>query len=473
MKRILMGLLLGLTIVPLAACGDDTPGTGGGTTNPEGTPDWASQPITLNYSVVSKVEDSTVPAIEELMLEAFTEKYPNITVNPIQLDWSISETWGDKIIEFTTTGTIIDVFLVPRLEDLAGTGYLADLTDFYDNDEDTAFIMDNVSNLGVFDEVRYTVPTFLYPSFWVVNEDVLSEAGVETPNSDWTWAQMEGIAKTFANINNVHGLYDTSPYLYEYPKHVKTQEDAAVGKTWFARSYDGTKFNYSDSATQKAMSDLYTGMEEGWISANEMLPAAEDPRYLGQAAMWRQPAWEFKDYVLDMPFNFKILPAPSHAGMGNTDCIAVHSMSQNKEAAYNLLKWMTYDEEGILKRFEIYNDNIDVIGLVGNNFPIPIVNYGADPFTGENKIWDNIPYANLGEQFEYLSSPDFLLSVENAAIQANKDVVGWNASDLAISSYFAQIEAYEATYADVMEAIQRDSDAALRLAIETLRNSLK
>lgn len=462
MKRLLMVLLLGLTVTPLAACGGDEDQAG--VVDPT-QPSWAQEKINLNYAVVSKLEDSTVPSIEELMLEEFEAKYPNITVTPVQIDWSVSDTWTSKITELTTTGTVIDVFLVPRVEDLAKTGYLADITSFYDNDEDTDAIFDHVAALGEFEGTRYTVPTFIYPSFWVVNENLLKEANVTIPQNNWTWEAMEGAAKSVASLSNKHGLYDTQAYTYEYPKLVSGND------SWYARSYDGEKFNYDSTAMQTAMSDLSTGMNEGWITPNQMTTADLDPRYLGEVGIWRQPAWEFKDYATELEFNYKILPAPSSAGMGNTDVAAVHSMSKNKEAAYNLLKWMSYDEEGILKRFEIYNDNIEEIGLAGNNFPYPVADYGMGN-DGVNKIWDSIPYANLGTPFASLSSPEFLLSIENAAIQANKEVVGWNASDIAINEYFASIESFEAEYADLKDSIQASSTAAIIKARDDLKKAL-
>ncbi|HQC31002.1 MAG TPA: hypothetical protein PLP51_04600, partial [Acholeplasmataceae bacterium] len=143
-------------------------------------------------------------------------------------------------------------------------------------------------------------------------------------------------------------------------------------------------------------------------------------------------------------------------------------LSPHKEAAYQLLKWMSFSEEGVIRRFELYEEYKDELFISGNNYPYPIVDYGIDG-KGNNKIWDNIPY---GSTAPGLVSPQFMESLRNAATQANKEVIGWDAVDQAVNPYFGRILMGEADFVSQMEAIQADADAALQRKRTEIDNSM-
>lgn len=452
----------------LAIAGCKKKNGGGNGKEPEEIPNWQIEEVTLTFATWA-YNNAEVETIDSLMVKEFTKKYPNITVN-MQIVGE-SAVWDENMLQLLETEEIPDVFLVNRMENFLPYGILADLTEYFDADPDTEYIFDSVKDLGLYKGRRYVIPTYLYPQFWVVNLDLLRDSNVAIPSYDWTWDQMEAIAKTVQN-DTTHkiGVFGTAQYFYEYPKVINAEVNP------YAYGYNGTKFNFNTPSYMSAMNRLEIGIQEGYV-VNAITPeqaleyygdATIDPRYSGHVGIWREASWSVKEHLGSLPFHFDIYSAPSGIGMGNTDIAGVSALSPHKEAAYQLLKWMSFSEEGVIRRFELYEEYKDELFISGNNYPYPIVDYGIDG-KGNNKIWDNIPY---GSTAPGLVSPQFMESLRNAAIQANKEVIGWDAVDQAVNPYFGRILMGEADFVSQMEAIQADADAALQRKRTEIDNSM-
>lgn len=463
-KRFLLLLMILCSIFMVASCGEQGSQTGGEEPGDSfwdkdgnGTPDWQEEEVTITYASWQYNNPEAV-TIESLMVQEFTKKYPNIKVE-MQIVGESAE-WDENMLGLLETNDLPDVFLVNRMENFIPYDILADLTEMWNHDDDTKYIFDSVRDLGLYENKRYVIPTYMYPQFWVVNKDILEAANVAIPGYDWTWDQMESIAKAVTNdTTHTIGLYGTAQYFYEYAKVIDPESHP------YAYGYDGEKFNFSTDAYLQAMTDLEIGLAEGYVvnslSEEQCLEyygdATADPRYIGKVGIWREASWSVKEQIPNFNFDFDIYPAPSGVGMGNTDIAGISSLSEHKEAAYQLLKWMSYSEEGIIRRFELYDEYQDELYISGNNYPYPIVDYGIDG-NGVNKIWESIPY---GSTAPGLVSPEFTEALRNAATQANKEVIGWDAVDTAVGAYFAQILMGEADFATLRSEIQADADRAL------------
>ena len=175
---------------------------------------------------------------------------------------------------------------------------------------------------------------------------------------------------------------------------------------------------------------------------------------------------EIKDRLDEIKDNIDIYPGPGGVAGGNTDIAGISATCEHKQAAYQFLKWMSYSEEGVLKRFELYKKykDSDELATSGNNYPYPIVDYGMDG-KGQNAIWDNIPY---GDTAPGLVSPEFLESIRNAATQANKEVIGWKDVETVVQPYFSQVLAggdNPIDFISIVEAMQEAANIAYNNAI--------
>ncbi|MBO4668193.1 MAG: hypothetical protein J5666_08750 [Bacilli bacterium] len=431
-----------------------------------GIPDWQEKEITLTYATWQYGSSETV-TIDTLLIEEFMKKYPNIHVE-MQIIEGLEEAWEANFLTLMETEEIPDVFLIHRLENLLDKNVLADLTDFYNHDEDTQYLFESVRDLGLYKGRRYCLPTFVYPEIWIVNLDLLEDCNIDAPGYDWTWDQMEAIAKAvYAARGTQHaiGIYGTDEYYFELPKIMKIKDDAVEGSKWLAYGYCNDTFNFSDDAYIRAMSKLETGLSEGWLSSQigeeqlmEYYGSILDPRYSGQVAIWRQPSWEFKDHMADIQFRWDVYPGPSGVTGGNTDIAGIYQLSENKAAAYQLLKWMSWGEDGMVTRYRLYDEYGSELYVSANNYPYPVVDYGING-DGENLIWDNIPYTQSANGY---GAPEFVESLRGGAIKANKEVIGWDAADEVFQTYIYQIVMEGAKYSTLYSTIQELSDAALK-----------
>lgn len=441
-----------------------------------GIEDWTEEEITLTYSTWQHTSADIV-TIESLMINAFMEKYPNITVE-IQMMGASSEEWDANFIAASESGTVPDVFLINRIASFLPYNILADITEYYENDPDTDYIFESVEGLGIYNETRYAIPTFIYPTVWIVNLDILEAAGVAAPGYDWTYQQMEAIAQATTNENyHIIGMYGTSFYNRELPKVLKieaaaTAEELAYANSWQSYSFDGEQFNFADEVFLSAMNRMTDGLNAGFI-VNELGPETLEewyldpsfqPTYNGKVALWREASWSVKTHFDEMLFNWDVYPGPNGVTGGNTDIGGVSSTCEHKAAAYQLLKWMSFSKEGLLTRYQLFEDYSDQVFNSANNYGYPIVDYGIDG-QGVNAIWETIPYGITAPGFV---SPEFIESLKNGAFWINKETVGWDEADSVAYPYLYQTMTGETTYAAIKDTLQLEANRAMTQAREIL-----
>jgi|GEM_PF-1209547 len=444
--------------------------------NHNGTPDWQEEEITLTYASWQHTSADIV-TIESLMVQAFTEKYPNITVN-MQIVSEDTE-WDASFMALAEPpSTLPDVFLIRRLGNFLPYNILADITEYFDHDPDTDYIFDSVYHLGTYQGRRYAVPTFIFPQLWIVNLDILDAAGIQAPGYDWTYEQMKAIAEAATNEStHVIGMYGAHYFYRELPKVLKlraatTPEELAEARKWYAFGFDGEVFHFDDPSFLTSMNDMRDALSAGYcvhqLSSDLLtewyLSSDFEPRYNGKVALWRDASWSAKNYFPQMFFNWDVYPGPDGVTGGNTDIAGVSYTSEHKEAAYQLLKWMSYSEEGLLKRYELFEEFSDLVSGQANNYGYPIVDYGIDGY-GVNQLWETIPY---GEDAPGFVSPEFIEALRNGAYWVNKETIGWDEADLAVGSYISQVINNETTYAAVRETMQTEGNAAYQAAIAAM-----
>lgn len=488
MKKFLTVLVLLFSLAFVSACdnggNDDNNGNGkddNGSATDEfwdkdgnGIPDWQEKEITLKYATWQYTNPEMI-TIDVVMIDKFMEKYPNITVE-MQVVGEDYE-WDENFLGLLESNNLPDVFLVRRLESFLPFNILADITDYYEHDPDTNFIFPSVKDLGVYAGRRFAIPTFIYPKPWFINLDLLDAASISKPKYDWTVEQMISIAKGATNqANHIYGMTTENYFTREYPKVLKIKQNAEVGKSWYSFSFDGEKFNFDDPVMLTGANQMRESIDQNYNKPGFSDEELEEwygrpdfiPTYGGKVAIWSEATWSIKDHFEEMNFNWDVYPGPNLVTGGNTDISGVSALSANKDAAYQLLKWMSFGEEGILSRFEIYEESGQELYQQANNFPYPIVDYGLDS-QGVNKIWESIPYGEVAKGFV---APEFLEGLRNGAYWANKEVIGWDAVNSATNEYFYDIISGETDYASVMDAIVADADRAFADAIEAMRDML-
>ncbi len=487
-KTFIISLLAILLVFSLTACTKTTTGTN--TNKPSttealdsfwdsdgnGVADWQEEEVNLTYATWQYHDGETT--IDTLLIQAFEAMYPNVHVTMQYVGESYE--WDTNLQALAETGDLPDVMLVNRLETALPYNMLADITEYYNHDSDSEYIFDSLQNNGVYDGTRYAVPSFIYAKWWFVNLDILENAGIAVPDYDWTWDQMEAIAKACYNeTTHTVGQSGIKEYWMELPKILKGSS------SWAAFTYDGTKFNFDDPAFESAMEKLGSALQSNAVTNSyradqiyEYYGQTIDEFFLnngynigfdGHAAIWSSPSWTAKDYFDNMSFDWDVYPAPGGTISGNTDLIGVSSTCENIAAAYQLLKWMSYGEQGLETRFQFYNEYKDSLYISANNYPYPVADYGINS-EGVNVIWNNLPYNDVPG----MTSIEMLNALKNGAFNLNKETPGWDTVDSTVLSYLNQVFVDgTTTYAAVKDTIASESNRVFTEFNNTLKAQIE
>jgi multiple sugar transport system substrate-binding protein len=193
----------------LAACGgggSDTDDDGDGTgaegnvgSESDGVGDEISGQLTMLTPIYEGTEGNQL--LEDEILPAFYEEYPNVTVT---VDYT---TYGDLNAKLTTavaSGLIPDVMMmgVGWVEGFAANGVLADLDSLgVTADSLVGDYTQQIVEGGIVDGKLYALPIMLDTRFGCARMDILAEAGYDAPPSSWEELREYAIALTERDAN--------------------------------------------------------------------------------------------------------------------------------------------------------------------------------------------------------------------------------------------------------------------------------
>lgn len=336
----------------------------------------ATQTIELTYADWGNQE------LNQRMIDAFMEQYPNINVTLRQDITGNGAEFTGNLVAADLAGILPDVFATDNVPTVITAGLTKDVAPFWDADEDTELVYDNIALTGVYNGKRYALPSFQFLKGIFINLNIFERANLNTvagkyridndgyPVKDWTFTEMVEIAKAIRNfdLNNSENLvigldtwYGSPDFQQVWPtmENAETQYD-----TW-----DGEQFNYTSSSWINAMSakvDLHqltdgttTRFTEDDLEENEILVE----NYFiqtGYAAMDIEGSWQFwvmkeAKETSDLDIGFWPYPRGSEGFFPPTilDYAAVSSKTLYPEEAYLLAKWMTFGQEGWNARLDL------------------------------------------------------------------------------------------------------------------------
>jgi multiple sugar transport system substrate-binding protein len=403
MKKILTLMVVLLIGFVLVACEDDKPDPNGGT-----------QTIALSYADWGNQE------FNQKMIDAFELKYPNIDVT-LRTDIEGSgEAFTGNLITAAQAGMLPDVFATDNVPTIINAGLTLDVAEYWDADEETDLIYDNIALTGVYNGKRYAVPSFQFLKGIMINLDIFERANLTTvagkyridndgyPVKDWTFEEFVEVAKAIKNFsldssgvltdpaNTVIGLdtwYGSPDFQQVWPM---MEDENVQYDTW-----DGTSFHYTSpdwiyAMEQKvALHQLLDGTTTRFtaevLAANEILDA-----YListGVGAMDIEGSWQLgfiRSAKLDNDINLGFWPYPSgDAGLFPPtilDYQAVSSQTDYPEEAYLLAKWMTFGQEGWETRLDILEEEYDA-ALAAGEVPPYLDRFPVGDYP---EVWDRV-----------------------------------------------------------------------------------
>ena len=328
------------------------------------------QQITLSYA------DWGDQVLNQQLINLFQARYPHITVELRQDIAGSGATFTGNLVTAAAAGLLPDVFATDNVPTVINAGLTMDVAQFWDEDEDTALVYDNIALAGVYNGKRYAVPSFQFLKGILLNLDIFEKANLRSvtgqyrvdgdgyPVKNWTFDEFVNISKAITNFdlvnkeNLVVGLdtwYGSPDFQQVWPtmQNASTQYD-----TW-----NGTGFDYTSPAWVEAMQEKVSlhQLTDGTTTrfTVEDYNAESNPElrtYMiqtGYAAMDIEGSWQFwviKDAIDNRDFRLGFWPYPQGvAGLYPPtilDFQAISSQTLYPREAYLLAKWMTFGRDG-------------------------------------------------------------------------------------------------------------------------------
>jgi multiple sugar transport system substrate-binding protein len=401
MKKIIISSMVLLFTLILVACGDTKPPV--------------TQRIELTYA------DWADPELNQALIEAFMVEYPNINVSLRTDIVGTGATFTGNLITAAQADLLPDVFATDNVPTVINAGLTLDVSQYWDADADTDLIYDGVAATGIYNGKRFAVPSFQFLKGIMINLDAFENRNLSStlyavdndgyPVKDWTFDEFLAIASamkdfapnSYATEGYMLGLdtwYGTPDFQQVWPM----MDDASVGyDTW-----DGTKFNYSSSASWKnamtkkialhALTDgTTTRFTQEFLDLNQSLAIYHIQN--GTVAMDIEGSWQF--WVLNdakennINLGFWPYPQGSEGFFPPTilDYLAVSSATDYPEEAYLLAKWMSFGKAGYSARLDILEAR-NAIAVANGELPtfldrFPVADY-ADVWVRVNEMVSEI-----------------------------------------------------------------------------------
>ncbi|MGE0090676.1 MAG: ABC transporter substrate-binding protein [Bacteroidales bacterium] len=404
MKKLLSLLIFTLLVMTIVSCGGTTtqaPTTAAPTT--EGTSNTDTQTTNTDTETTNSItttggtEEITLSyadwgnaEINQILIDAFMVKYPNITVELRTDIVGSGAQFTGNLISAMVAGVLPDVFAIDNVPTGYYNGMLLDVTDLWDNDPETSLVYENIASTGVFGDARYALPSFQFIKGIYINISLLDSYNIPLPPKDWTYTEFVELARQIRQVGRNDFVYGIDPWYgaLDFETTFPMQDNAEIGyNTW-----DGTRFNFTSQAWIDAYNLKLALMEERVVAdyTDEEILIIGDiwPWYEGLVGFNIDGSWNLymveEMYELNgLEVGFWPYPGGSAGQFPPTilDYLVISSLTEHPEEAYLLAKWMSFGEEGWLLRLDAMKERGD---LYLDRYPIadyPEVWAEIDEFT--------------------------------------------------------------------------------------------
>ncbi|MFD0716253.1 extracellular solute-binding protein [Paenibacillus sp. GCM10027626] len=300
--------------------------------------------------------------------DAFTKKYPWITVELIEPEWSpegVDKPILEKVAALQAAGTPADIV---RLEDMTSAvsgGVIEDLAPYMKSDPELGAVKyrEGIIDNFIHEGKQYAVPIEMATFLVYINKDLMEKHGMEMPANDWTYDTFWDMMRKATHPNDSEYGLNTNMHsnfvglIYSY----------ANGSSPNLFYLDQDK-KQSVLSTPEVQSDLK--MVQETVMKDDLLPSEEEGSKKGidhinlaftqgKALFSVEGIWVFQDMQKNLTFNWDILPLPKgkekQATIHMLPAYSLLSGSKNKEAAVKFLAFTGSEEYAKL--------NIDMGGL--------------------------------------------------------------------------------------------------------------
>lgn len=333
LKKGIAAVLSGMMAIGLAACG------AGGGDGAEGDTD--------KGHLVFQIWDQGQKAGMEAVAAAYTKDHPDVTIEVQATGWD--EYWT-KLEAAATSNSMPDIFWMHtnQMYKYADSGFLADCSEIVDEADYSEISVENSKGS---DGKLYGVPKDKDFVQLVYNKELFDAAGVEYPDENWTWDDLEAAS---AEIHEKTGKYGYMAYAHDqigYWNFVYQNGGQIL-------SDDGQEAHYTDPAVADAIKYYIDLQQNDWCPTQEQFAntGASEMLFSGEGAMYFAGNWDLVNLCMTYPemngkWDVAVLPkcpnpaaGDGRATISNSVCYATAEKGKNKALAMEFLKFLGSEE---------------------------------------------------------------------------------------------------------------------------------
>lgn len=299
----------------------------------------------------------------EALAARFMEMYPNITVEIVR---TTTGTVTSDLTNYAATENLPDAFFFLDLDPLLASPYMADITEYIENDEEAQTLLyPTLRKIGYVDGKHcYFMAGEFLPGAVYLDMNVFETMNMEMPGQDWTWEQFVELSQTMTDANQNIWSYFNGMYAPVTFGPIATA-DGAIGEF----GWDGEKFNMGEGWVEAlnlqienvrlkntcvAGSDEYLAVE----------PSNEWPGQTGHVAIVTDAFWTLNNIyakplatdrgIKMVPYNPPIAEGVNGGQLAFLDNVAISSTCEHPREAYELVKYLCWGKDGWMARAELF-----------------------------------------------------------------------------------------------------------------------
>lgn len=342
-----------------------------------GIPDWQEEEIELVYANKFYGEDDEANPIV-LNIEKFMEKYPNITVirdrqfTGDDSDFEQLEMLNARAIE----GTLPDIFYSPLAAEVYDREFTLDLTPYLEEDSDAEWISDHAMEFMTSYDGKeiYGVAWMSVAQFPAINLSLLRENNIDIPSYDWTYEDYQNLRSEVAKLTPNNPIFPGSIDFSQLGPHYFD----SIPNGWKGFNSETERFELSESENfGKYFEDFAKEARQGLhfydLPEEDRIAKADNTDWawgdgleaIGNIWMYNLSS-EVNEIKGKRGIDIDIYPMPTAPEGGSTkihgyyDTLSLSSELADDpvkaEAAFQLLKWLTYSEEGLKSKWALIDE---------------------------------------------------------------------------------------------------------------------
>lgn len=370
-----VGILSGCTPSDPDATG--TPGPGGPGVSNTNTPGQTDPSVyEMKGSVTIAYPEGEIAEIQPV-LEAFRAQYPNITVVEEPFPGSTGGAFNEYLTQKAAANAMPDLMWLDW-NDFApqvASGYVMPLNEYISADPEAGYVPSGMTDPYTYGGKLYALPCQMNAMGITMNLDMLEELNIEKPSYDWTWDEFVAICKkaitadtcAAATLEDLDQVYSAQAAGYFYPAYDYVNQKFDFTNKWVPAMNKLAELRAVPGL--EAWSMRFPKNEDGSTSMDSAYVAKfgeagkDDTHYTfkyGMSLLCTNATWNDNWMRSECQVNWDYWPYPRLDANTPTytpihvDCAYLTSTCADPNAAFQLLKWLTYGVEGNLQRLDIF-----------------------------------------------------------------------------------------------------------------------